>query len=491
VSRASDDACDFVVIGSGAGGATAAHVLADAGRDVILVEEGPEVRDEDRGQGTGEAFFRLFRDAGTQVASGRSVIPVLQGRCVGGTTVVNGAIVWRMPEDAYERCFGAIGAHDAIPLRALEARFDRIERDLSVDTTPDRLLGKNGLLMRAAAAKLGLRGHSIRRNVVDCQGSSRCLEACPTKRKQSMERTYIPAALAKGARLRAGHEVHTIEVRGDRAVAVLGRTAEGVPFRIEARRGVVLAASAVQSPCILRRSGIGPRAHVGEHFRVHPGSAVSGVYPDAVKLWEGGTQTYEVDHFRSDGFKLETASLPLELAGVRMAGFGQSFQKKIIDYGRSAVWGVQVRAEGEGRVRPGPLGARITYTPTEEDMLRFRRGAKILCEMHLEAGATRVYPGVHGGPEEITSPDELSRLDDLPLDPRAWSLIASHLFGTCRMAKDPRDGVVGLDFGVHGVARLWVVDASIFPTTPGVNPQHAIMALSMLASERIAEATPG
>ena len=77
------------------------------------------------------------------------------------------------------------------------------------------------------------------------------------------------------------------------------------------------------------------------------------------------------------------------------------------------------------------------------------------------------------------------------LDPREWSLIASHLFGTCRMNKDPREGVVGLDFGVHGVDRLWVVDASIFPTTPGVNPQHSIMALAMMAAERISEASAG
>src|SRR6185312_9663962 len=101
---------------------------------------------------------------------------------------------------------------------------------------------------------------------------SRCLEACPTKRKQSMERTYVPAAIAKGARLLADHEVATIEVRGDRAMAVVGTTASGEPFRVEPRRGVVLAASAIQSPCILQRSGLGPRAHVGRHFRAHPGT---------------------------------------------------------------------------------------------------------------------------------------------------------------------------------------------------------------------------
>lgn len=488
--RARVESCDFVVIGSGAGGAAAALVLTEAGREVVLLEEGPEVRDQDRGQGTGEAFFRLFRDAGTQVAVGRSVIPVLQGRCVGGTTVVNGAIVWRMPEDVYHRCFTTTGARERIPLREIERRFDRIERDLAVDTTPDRLLGNNGLLMRTGAEALGLRGHAIERNVLDCQGSGRCLEGCPTRRKQSMERTYIPAAIARGARLRPGHEARAIEVRGGRAVAVSGRDSAGEAFRVEARRGVVLAASAVQSPILLRRSGLGSAKHVGAHFRVHPGSAVSGIYRDPVKLWEGGTQTYEVDHFRTEGFKLETASLPLELAGVRLPGFGEAFQRQVSDYGHSAVWGVQVRAEAEGCVRPGPFGARIAYTPAEEDMQRFKRGLRVLCEMHLAAGAVRVYPGVHGGPEVIRSKSDLAQLDDLPLDPRSWSLIASHLFGTCRMAEHPQDGVVGLDFAVHGTERLWVVDASIFAATPGVNPQHAIMALAMFAAEQIAEATP-
>ncbi len=119
----SDDAADFVVVGSGAAGASAALTLAEAGRDVLVLEEGPDVRDEDRGLGPHEAFMRLFRDRGTQVAMGRSVIPMLQGRCVGGTTVVNGAIVWRLPQDAYDRVFRAIGAEHALPLAALEARM--------------------------------------------------------------------------------------------------------------------------------------------------------------------------------------------------------------------------------------------------------------------------------------------------------------------------------------------------------------------------------
>jgi choline dehydrogenase-like flavoprotein len=480
------ESADYVVIGSGAGGATAAMVLAEAGREVVVVEEGPVVREEDRGRGPFESFMRLFRDKGTQVAMGRSVIPILQGRCLGGTTVVNGAIVWRMPEDVYDRTFASIGASSALPLSALEARMDVIERDLAIAPAPDRLLGGNGTLMKEGAAKLGWLGHAIRRNVLDCQGSGRCLEACPTQRKQSMEVTYLPRAARRGARMLAEHEVRKIEVNGARASGVSGLTAGGLPFHVEARRGVVLAASAVQSPNILRQSGLGPREHVGQHFRLHPGTAVAAVYRDPVRLWEGATQSYEIDQFRKDGFKLEVVGLPVELAGVRLPGVGAGFQRSMADYPHMAVWAVQVRAEAEGTVRPAGKGAALTYTPTARDMERFRMGVRRLVELHFAAGAVRVFPGVHGGPEVLRAGDDLGVLDQLSLDPRDWSMIASHVFSSCRMSADARGGVVGFDGAVHGVRGLWVLDASALPTNLGINPQHTIMAMAMLLAERLA-----
>jgi choline dehydrogenase-like flavoprotein len=165
---------------------------------------------------------------------------------------------------------------------------------------------------------------------------------------------------------------------------------------------------------------------------------------------------------------------------------GAAFQRSMADYPNMAVWGVQVLAEAGGSVSPARSRTNIEYTPQRQDMERFRKGAKRLAEMHFAAGAVRVYPGVHGGPDVLTSPDELAKLDDLSLDPRDWAMMSAHLFSTCRMGADERSGVVGFDGAVHGVRGVWVLDASALPTNLGVNPQHTIMAMSMLLTERLA-----
>jgi choline dehydrogenase-like flavoprotein len=161
---------------------------------------------------------------------------------------------------------------------------------------------------------------------------------------------------------------------------------------------------------------------------------------------------------------------------------------RLAEFDHLAVWVVAARAEAEGRVRGAPgRGANINYTPSEADMVKVRTGMRALADMHFAAGALSVQPGIHGLPTRLDR-DQLGLFDDAPLDPRAYSLVATHLFGTARMAPDSTAGVVGTDFQVHGLRGLHVVDSSLFPTNLGVNPQHTIMAVAMIAGERIAAA---
>jgi choline dehydrogenase-like flavoprotein len=487
-----DDCFDYVVVGSGAAGAVAAHTLAKEGLSVAMVEEGPWVRTREFGERVFAAFKRMFRDAGTQVIEGRSYLPVLQGRCVGGSTVMNSAIAHRTPEDVLAEWAHRFGLGHAISARALEPHFESLERDLSVRAVTDDALGENNRLFLREAGVHGLSARRMDRYEKGCRGSARCFTGCPNGAKQGMNVSYVPWSLALGARLYSSCRVERVLVDGGRARGVVARSTGGQRVALHARRGVLVAASAVQTPNLLRRSGLRARA-LGEHFQCHPGAAIAGVFDAPVDMGFGATQGAEsVALRRTDRIKLETLAIPPELAAVRIPGVGHELMRRFESFPHLAMWAVVVRAEAKGTVSATWGGRdRVRLSLTRTDVERARKGLALLARMMFEAGAREVWPGLFGVPNVIKSMDEVRLIEELPADSRAFGFITTHLFGAARMGVDAKMGVVGADFQAHEVAGLYVVDSSVFPTNLGVNPQHSIMAMSRLAATRVAEKRTG
>jgi choline dehydrogenase-like flavoprotein len=503
LARDVEESFDYVVVGSGAGGAVAAHTLAKAGFSVAMVEEGPWIRTRDFGESVYDAFRHMYRDAGTQVCEGRSYIPVIQGRCVGGSTVMNSAIAHRTPEDVLAEWHDRFGLRDHITSDALAPHFDALEHDLNVHAVADDVLGENNRLFLDEASAEGLPARKMHRYERGCRGSGRCVTGCPNAAKQGMNVSYVPWALTLGARIFCSCRVERVLVKDGRATGVLAHTtsdqgdeeAAARPtrtVRLHARRGVLVAASTIQTPNILRRSGIRARA-LGEHFQCHPGYGLGGVFDAPVTMSFGATQGAECTHLRkTERIKLETISMAPELAAVRIPGIGRELMRNFGVFSNLAVWAVVVRAEAEGTVRPGWGGRdKVKLSLTQPDIQRFRKGTAMLARMMFEAGAREVWPGIYGLPSVIRSIDEVRLIDEASLDSRFWSFITTHLFGAARMGVDPRTSVVGPDFQTHEAKGLYVVDSSVFPTNLGVNPQHSIMGMSRLAATRIAESAKG
>jgi len=284
---------------------------------------------------------------------------------------------------------------------------------------------------------------------------------------------------------------------GGRAVGVLGQTTSTEPgqatrrtVRLRARLGVFVAASTVQTPNILRRSGVGTSPALGRHFQAHPGVGMGGLFDEPIEMHFGATQGAEsIKLRRSDRIKFETISMQPELAAVRIPGIGAELMRRFESVAHVAVWAMALRSEAEGTVSAGWGGRdKVRFSLVPPDMERTRRGLALLARLLFDAGAREVWPGIHGLPSVLRSRDEVRLIEEGPLDSRAYSFIATHLFGAARMGPDPRTSVVGLDFATHAAKGLYVVDSSVFPTNLGVNPQHSIMAMSRLAATRVAEA---
>jgi choline dehydrogenase-like flavoprotein len=496
---------DYAIVGSGPGGSAAAAILSRAGFTVALCEAGAWRDTEHMPASLYGSMRDLFSDFGQLMSSGPAMIPVVQATCVGGTGVINSAIVVRTPESVLDTWARDHGLGDFLTPAAMDRAQSEIEAELDVAAMQGKQLGRHNHLLLAALQQSGREAHATRRNAAKCRGSGSCLQGCPTGAKRTGNLTWVPEVLTRGGWVLSCAPVSQVLFEGRQASGVLGRFSHprrdyrgprGARFRVSARRGVLIAASATGSAPLLARSGV-RLAALGTGFRAHPGSGIIGVYPDRVNPLCGTTQGVSSLHHKDDlGIKLESLSLPLDLLPGRIAGAGPTLARTLARANHTAMWIAAVNADAVGTVTParlptfrgGPFGRNIVrYQPLVSDTARLRQGCAILARLHFEAGASSVLPGIHGLPTEL-SRDEIHLIDEAPLNNRAWTWILSHLFGTCALGSDPTRSVVGPDLHVHGYRNLHVVDASCLPTTLGVNPQHTIQAVARLTAERLANA---
>lgn len=480
---------DVVIVGSGPAGASVARRLAGRGLDVLVLEEGHEARPESFVASGLTSMARLYREMGTSMALGNNPMPYLQGVAVGGTSVVNGAISWRLGKEVVDRWVTADPAlAGTLDAALVEEREREIEERLSIAPTDARVAGRKNLLLAAGAEALGIAHRPIRRNVDGCVGSGRCLQGCPHGAKLSMDRTFLPDAVAQGARIASGMRVDRVLHDGARAIGVAGTTAAGARFDALARHAVVLAASAIGTPALLLASGL-DRGPVGRHLTAHPGVSVTGRFDAPVDNQLGATQGHEVVGLRGEGLKVEALGFDLSILASRIPGYGRALASRLAELDRYAVWGTALRARGEGRVRLVRGRTQVSYWLHADDVRRARRAVRVMGDLFFAAGATEVFPGVHGFDAVVTRAARMAEIETSgSLSPRAYPMSMTHLFGTARMASDPARGVVRPDFRHHQVAALYVADSSVFPTNLGVNPQVPIMAIASICADHVARA---
>ncbi len=484
---------DYVVVGSGAGGAVAAVTLARGGASVIVVEAGPWRDPEQYPSSVYGAMRDMMEDWGSLLARGRALWPIVQGRLVGGSTVINSAICVRTPGDVFQdwqRDFGI----DADSLSSAVWRHqDVLERELSVEEVPPAARGRSNELAMLGANKVGFDSHYMKRYVKGCEGAGQCLQGCKKLKKQSTNLNYIPEVMERGGTIVSCAPVKRVIFEGLRAVGVTGhfkhpQTREGgAAFTVRAKKAVMVAASVTHTAPILERSGL-RHAALGHYFRSHPGTPVFGVYDDPVDMNVGATQGWASTAYRQEGgFKLETLALPLDLLSGRLSGGGTQLMDRLRDVRHMAMWVQACRAEATGTVHNGFMDTpSITFSATKTDMHRFRTAMHLIAKMHVAAGARAIVPAIYGLPFSL-APNEIDLIQSAPLDPQSYVAILSHLFGGAVMGVNPLTSVVDTRGRVHGYQGLFVVDASVIPSTLGVNPQHTIMALAREFAERALE----
>src|ERR1700730_1285880 len=384
------DTADVVIVGSGAGGAVAAKVLAEAGLKVVVLEEGEHF---DRRDFTGpppERLRRFYRGNGLTFTIGVPTISLPIGRGIGGSTLINSGTCFRTPDFVLDRW--GIEPDDMTPL------FEEVEGILNVTPVGTDIMGPNGEVMDKGRRELGYSGGPIRRNARGCHGSGVCAFGCPLDAKLGMHVTYLPLAQRAGARIISGCRVDGLVVEGGRAVGVRGSILDSetgavqrdARFEVRAKR-VVMAAGAVYTPNLLLRQRVANSSgQVGRNLRIHPGCGVLAVFDHDLFGWKGVMQSYFVDEKLRDGILLEATYPPpgVGYSAGGVGGKGSDLKDMLARYRQTAAARLIISDTGTGRLRATPgRGLLITYDVHHDDVRKTLEGIRLATEIYLAAGA--------------------------------------------------------------------------------------------------------
>lgn len=491
---------DVCVIGTGAGGAWTAATLAKAGLSVLLVEEGGYYTHQDFTMREKDTEPRLYQEAMARTTADAS-IAILQGKAVGGTTVVNWTTSFRTPEDVYERWktkhnVGGFAYADLGP------HYDEVEKRLSITKVAYGQMNANNRMLYDGAKKLGWQVDTLKRNVYSCLQTGMCHLGCPVNAKRSMLVTLIPDAIDAGARLIFRARADRLERNGNQ-ISTLKATlldAEGIKptgksLTVKAKRFVV-SGGAINSPALLLRSGLDSGGLVGQRTFLHPVVASGALYKDKIEPWRGAPQSAASHHFahRGDdvGFFIETVPWYPILAATGMPGYGKSHEA-FFDQAANSALHIALTIDGfhddvpGGRVTLRPSGAPLIEYPIPDKLWSaFRFAQKRLAEMQFASGAHTVST-VHEQPVVMQGKVDEAAIDNARWEVGSAPVFTAHQMGGCPMGDDPKSSVVrSSDLRHHTVENLHVVDGSVFPTSLGVNPSESIYGLARLMATRIA-----
>ncbi|MDD4013460.1 MAG: FAD-dependent oxidoreductase [Candidatus Omnitrophica bacterium] len=416
---------DFLVVGSGAGGATVAMELAKRGKKVLIVDRGGIANGKDIGTLKSAVFG--FYDKCALRTSTEGII-VYRALMAGGTTVVSCGNGVRVLEEE-------------LKLRgvSLENEFLETERELGIAPLRSDRIGPGSRLIMDAANRLGLEMLPMPKfiDAAKCVSCGNCILGCKTGAKWSAL-DFVKKARRSGAKFIRKIDVRSVAVRGGRAIGVVAKSPKGT-VRIYADK-VILAAGGIGTPVILKRSGI---ANAGNKLFADLFNVTYGVSKQKeVDQWkEVSMSTLSTKFMKDKGFIISPfIDVPLVLRWVT------SKRKQLQGFRYKNLLGIMAKTRDDdiGKVTEREI---FEKTLSAGDHERLREGQSVARNILLEAGV-----------EE----------DDIFFTkPRA-----AHPGGSAAIGD-----VVGSNLETD-IKGLYICDASVLPVSPGAPPIVTIVALA-------------
>lgn len=481
---------DIVIIGSGAGGSNAARILSKRHK-VLIVEEGPYQRASDF-EGEYNAYKELYQEGSSRTTKDRS-IRVLQGRAVGGSALVNWTTSFRTPKatlDHWKERYG-IDFGDRLDFSETEKSYGISKWHMAPN--------KNNEKLKLACESMGWEWDVVKRNVKGCANLGLCGLGCPINAKQSPIVSSLPRAQKNGAQIVYNLKALKLVHRGDKIEGLECAARNGkTKTRIKAKK-YILSAGAIGTPAIMLRSGLKDRSGMtGKRTFLHPVCLSAAFYKEDIEGAKGAPQSVYSDHFLrrkfegTMGYKLETAPIYPVLYASAFSAHGEEHRKLMEQRPKSAAH-IALMRDGFHPESPGgqveldkfgnPL---LDYEITPYVWQGLQEALANMAQAQLASGAQKVSPGLAVS-RFFTDAEEAKRfIMQAPREPMKFPVFSAHVMGGALMGARPGASVVDLNGRHRDYANLYVMDASVFPTSVGANPMETIFAVTSYLANKLA-----
>jgi choline dehydrogenase-like flavoprotein len=454
---------DFAIIGSGAAGGRVAYDLTSAGATCVMLEAGKAFEATTYPGEELDYTAQMFWGAGLEFAAGAH-LAFLRGKCLGGGTIVNQALMDQNDEVAFSDWFERSGV-DFFNCNDMAPHYEAAEGQMELKELPPERRNKSALLFIQALENLGVGWKSLRRAEGDCaseHGSDCmvCLGGCPRDSKQSSLVTTIRRALENGLTVETEFLVNNI-LDGRDKVTVFG-SQRGERTEINARK-VVLCAGAFGSTSILLKSAslkLGPT--LGRGFSCHPQYMTYAIFDDIIDQHKGTFQTVKSDDpkLRKAGYKLENVSCPPSATALLFPRTGLEHLEMMKLFRHQASMEVCIRDEPAGNIRLDKRGGMVIEKPfTAQDQRRVTEGRELIRDLFASLKPKKIIECEQG--------------------------FGLHLVGGCCMGVDPSRSVVNPEYQLHDHPNIFVADGSLFPSATGINPCLTIVAMAHRCGQSI------
>ena len=463
ISSNGDIHCHALVVGSGPGGSVVAEQLTQSGIDVVMIEEG-EVASSFARTHPPENLQNLWRNNGLTISFGSIPLSYAEGRCVGGGSEINSAIIQRIPSELLTLWSKQYQIKD-FSEKDLSSAYDWAYRIINARISES---DQNELsaVMQQGASKLGWKLAPLERSD-DIAG------------RRSMSATLIKSSVQRGLRLISNCLAKKIVCKGRHASYVDAIAVNGAGKKVKVKiyfQDIFISCGAVNTPKLLLASGI--RKNIGKALRFHPTLKALALFPRRLNAQNHIIGPHAITEFMPE-IRLGCSVFRPGFFGMALGEDWKNRSHLIDSMDFCGIYYAMIRASGSGKVIsiPGLREPITTYKFTENDFILLKKGLINLARFLFAAGAVEVFPSISGHPgwknfDQVLSDPFLERF------PKNANPFSIHIFSSCPMGEDKSRCATDSYGKIHGYENVYISDASLIPEAPGVNPQGSIMALA-------------